>query len=146
MGLRGIADNIGPGVDHKLEQHSLVEAGAADEKVIGGPFTAVILPPGLAQPFAVGFKSAGGEDAAFRHNPFLARQRGDKFAVAQLESLHRCVVADLHPHLLRAAVIGIDQRFAAAHKKGVGAGYVQGAGERRLKVNSVLAHPVAALR
>ena len=103
------------------------------------------MPPGLAQPLAVGFKSAGGENAAFRDNPFLARQRGDKFTVAQFQGLYRRVVADMHPHLLCAAVIGIDQRFAAAHKKGVGAGHVQGAGERRLKVNPVLAHPVPAL-
>ena len=64
MRLRRIADRIGAGLDHGLEQHALVEARAADQEVVGRPFAALVLAPGLAQPFAVRLEAAGGQHAA----------------------------------------------------------------------------------
>lgn len=81
VGLRRIADDVSPGVNHKLEQHALIETSAANEKIIGLPFTALVLSPCFTQPLAVRFKSAGGEDAGFGDDPLFARQRGDEFAV-----------------------------------------------------------------
>src|SRR4030095_4777486 len=62
--LRWIADGVGTGIDHVLEQYALVETGAADQEVVGRPFAAFVLSPSLAQPITVGFESASGEHAA----------------------------------------------------------------------------------
>src|SRR5436305_15343557 len=48
---------------------------------------------------------------------------------------------DLHAEILGAAVVGVDQRLAAAHEEGIGARQVQRAGERWLEAHAVLAHP-----
>jgi hypothetical protein len=37
----------------RLQQRALVKARAADQKVVGRPFAALVLAPGLAQPFAM---------------------------------------------------------------------------------------------
>src|SRR5207247_886296 len=48
--LRRITDGVGASVDHVPQQHALVKARAADQEVVGGPFAAFVLAPGLAQP------------------------------------------------------------------------------------------------
>ena len=145
MGLRRIADNVSTGIDHKLEQDALIKAGAANEEVIGWPFATSVLSPGVAQPFAVGFKSTGGEYAGFRLNALVACQGCDEFAVVQFKCLYRRVVANLYPQLFCAAVIGVHEGFTAAHEEGIGTRHVQRARERRLKINAVMTHPVATL-
>ena len=129
--LRRVADRVGAGVDHVLEQHALVEARAADQEVVGRPFAALVLAPGLAQPFAVRLEAAGGQHAGSA--PRCARRRRRRRRSGRPSSsmrVDRRVVADLHAQLLGAAVVGIDQRLAAAHEEGVGARQVQRARQR----------------
>ena len=110
-----------------FEHHAAVEAGAANRKVVGRPFTAFVLPPGLAQPFAVGLEAASRQHAGFGGDALRTHPGRHKAAIVKLQPVHRAVVADLHAEFFCAAVISVDQRFAAAHEKGVGAAQVQGA-------------------
>jgi hypothetical protein len=67
---------------------------------------------------------------------------GDEAAAVQLDAIHRRVVADLHAESLGAAVVGVDQRLAAAHEKGVGARQRAACPSSEwLEVHAVAAHP-----
>lgn len=143
--LGGIAQGVGMMiVDHVAQQYAAVVGGAADEKVVRGPFAAFVLPPGVTQPFAVGLKTAGREYAGFGGDAFAVAPCGLKDAVGYFQSLHRRFVADVYAEFFRTAIVGVDKCFAAAHEKGIGARYMQGAGERRLKMYTVATHPRAA--
>lgn len=143
MGLRRIADAVGAGIQHEFQQDAHVVAGAPDQEVVGRPFAALVLAPGLAQPFAVGFETARGQHAGPRLDAFIADARRHEAAAVEFQRIDRGVVADLDAERLGAAVIGVHQRLAAAHEEGIGAGHVQGAGQRRLEVHAMAAHPVA---
>src|SRR6185437_3618373 len=84
--LRRIADDVGAGIHHEFQQHALVEARAADQKIVGRPFAALVLAPGLPQPFAVGLEAAGGQYAGARLDALAGRHaRGKEAAVLQVE-------------------------------------------------------------
>jgi hypothetical protein len=145
VGLRRIADPVGAVVIQQvLEQHALVEARAADQEVVGRPFAAFVLPPGLAQPGDVGLEAAGGQHAGACLDALALHPGGQEAAVLDLDAVHRRLVADAHAQPLRTAVVGVDQRLAAAHEESIGARHVQCAGQRWLEVHAVAAHPVAA--
>ncbi len=145
MRLGRVSDGIGACIDHVFEQHSHVEARAADQEIVRHPF-AVDLAPRFTQPFAIGFEAAGCEHAGARFNAFVADVRGDKAIAVELDSVYWRVVADLHAQCLRTAEVGVDEGLAAAHEKCVGARDMQRAGERRLEMHAMAAHPVAACR
>ncbi|MNP36639.1 hypothetical protein D3C76_1300420 [compost metagenome] len=67
---------------------------------------------------------------------------GDKAIVLQLQIEDGGVIANLYAQLFGAAEVGIDQRLAAAHEKRIGPGGVQCAGQRRLEMHAMAAHPV----
>src|SRR5207245_10369950 len=105
-----------------LEQHALVEARAADEEVLGRPLAALVLAPGFDEPFAVRLETARRQHAAAGHNAFAGGTDGSHEAIAvELDRDDGRVIADLDAELLGAAVVGIDQRLAAAPEEGVGA-------------------------
>src|SRR5690606_36996904 len=108
MRLRRIADRVRARIEHELQQHAGVEAGAANQEIVGGPFAIGVLSPGFAQPFAIGFEAAGGEHAGPGLDALGADPGGDEAAVAQFDAFDRRVVADPHPERLGAAVVGID--------------------------------------
>jgi len=143
--LGRVADAVGPGVDHELEQVSTVEARATDQEIICRPFTALVLPPCLAQPFAVGLETAGSQNTCARFEASAAAACGDEPAALQLDRVHRRLVQDLHAECLGAAVVGVHERFAATHEKGIGTGHMQGAGQWRLEAHAVFLHPWAAV-
>ena len=145
MRLRDIADHVGAGIHHEFEQHAHIETRAANQKIVGGPFSGLVLPPGFAQPFTIGFEAAGGHHAGAGLDAFGADARGDETAVIEFDGVHRRVIANLYAEFFGAAVIGIHQRLAAAHEKGIGARQMQGARQRRLEIYAVFAHPVAAM-
>jgi hypothetical protein len=146
MRLRRVANDIGAGVDHLLEQHALVEPGAADQEIVSGPFAALVAAPGLAHPLAVRLEAAAGQHAAFRFDPLAPDAGGDEAPVPHFDRVDRRGVADLHAQGLGTAVVGVEQRLAAAHEKGIGTRQVQRARERRLELHAVPAHPAAAGR
>ena len=131
-----------------LEQHAHVEAGAANRKVVGRPLTGLVLAPGLTQPFAVGLETTAGHHAGARLDALRAGRalnvRGNKAAIVEFEPLDFGLVTHLDAQLFCAAVVGVHQRFAAAHKERIGARQMQRARQRRLKAHAVLAHPAAA--
>src|SRR5690606_38318987 len=55
MRLRRVADDIGTGIHHVAQQYALVVTPAANQEVVRRPFAALVLAPGLAQPFAIRF-------------------------------------------------------------------------------------------
>src|SRR5690606_10307989 len=65
----------------------------------------------------------------------------NKAPIADFKRIDRRVVADLYSQIFGASVVGIDQRLAAAHEKGIGARHVQRTRQWRLKMNAMLAHP-----
>ena len=144
VGLCRVTDRIGPQRQQLLEENALVEAGATDEEVIGGPLATRVLAPCLTQPFAVGLETSSGHHAGFGGDAFVTHVRGDKTVTVHFDAVHRCVVANLHAQAGGAAVIGVQQRLAATHEKGIGARQVQRARQRGLKAHAVAAHPVAA--
>ncbi|MNP25869.1 hypothetical protein D3C76_1186950 [compost metagenome] len=87
--------------------------------------------PGFAEPFAVGFESASGQNAGLGLDTLGGKTltidltftdvRRDELSTLQLNVSDLCVVADLDAQLLGAAEVGINQRFAAAHEKRIGA-------------------------
>ena len=123
------------------QQHTGVEAGAPDEEVVHRPLAALVLPPGLAQPFAVRLKAASGQHAGAGGDALALHIGRFELPAVQLDAVHRRVIAHLHPQAFGAAEVGVDQGLAAAHKKGVGAGGVQGARQGRLKAHPVAHHP-----
>jgi hypothetical protein len=145
--LRRVADLVGALRDQVLQQHTLVEARAADQEAVGRPLTALVAAPGLPQPADVGLEAAAGHHAGAGLDAFAADQpRCDETAAGQFQLLHRAVVAHAHPQRLCAAVVGVDQRLASAHEERVGTAQVQRARQRRLEAHPVPAHPVAAAR
>ena len=67
VGLRGVANAVGAVVvEQVFEQHALCcKAVPRIRKLSGRPLAALVLAPGFAQPFAVRFKAACGQHAAF---------------------------------------------------------------------------------
>ena len=114
VGLGRVTDRIGPKRYQVLEQHAGVVPGATDQEVVGRPFTQRVLAPGLTQPLAVGLEATGCEHAAARGDAFAAAKSCDKTLARQLDAVNRAVVAHLHAQALGTAVIGVDQRLAAA--------------------------------
>ena len=146
MALRRVANAVGALRDQIAQEHAHVEARAAYGKVVGRPFAGFVLAPGLAQPLAVGLEAAAGHHTGPGRYALLAHPCRHETAVLQFQAIDRRLITDLHPQPFGAAVVGIDQRLAAAHEKGVGARQVQGARQRGLKAHAVLAHPAAAAR
>ncbi len=146
MRLRRIADGIGAGVDHVLEQHALIEARTANEEIVGGPFTALVLSPRFTQPFPIRFKSAGREHTGAGFEALSAAVRCDESAGIEFNCVDRRVVADLHPERFGAAIVGVHKCLPAAHEERVGPRDMQRARKRRLKAHAVLAHPRTASR
>ncbi|MCY1524454.1 hypothetical protein D9M68_593860 [compost metagenome] len=142
VGLGRVADAVRAGVEHELQKHAHVEARAPDQEVVGRPFAALVLAPGLSQPFTVGLEAPRGQHTGARLDTLAADAGRHEAPAVQLQRIDRGVVADLHAQRLGAAVIGIDQRLASPHEEGVGAGHVQCAGQRRLEIHAVAAHPV----
>src|SRR5690606_31479254 len=70
MALRRIPDHVRSLVHHELEKHALIETGATDQEVLCRPLAPLILSPGLAKPFAIGLKAAGGENRRPCLDPF----------------------------------------------------------------------------
>ena len=143
--LGGVADHVGAGLHEFFEQHAPVEAGATNGEIVRGPFTTLVLSPGLAQPLPVGLKSAGGQHAGGGRDALVADIGGDKMAILEFQPVHRRVVAHLHTQFFGTEVVGVDERLPTAHEKRVGAAQVQRARQGRLKVHAVTAHPVAAV-
>ena len=81
--------------------------------------------------------------AAMRSAPTKA---ATKRPSCSCEPLDRRVVADLHAKPLGAAVVGVDERLAAAHEERVGARRVQCTRQRRLEAHAVALHPRPAGR
>src|SRR5690606_26194424 len=71
--LRWIADAVRALVQQVAQQDAAVEPRAADQEVLGGPFARLVLPPGLAQPFAIGLEAARGDDAGPRLDALVAQ-------------------------------------------------------------------------
>ncbi len=80
-----------------LEYYAPVEARAADREAVGRPFAALVAAPGLTQPLSVGLEATAGDDAGAGLDAFLAHVGSDEATAVELEPVHRCVVADLHP-------------------------------------------------
>ena len=112
------------------------------------PLATLVRAPGLAQPLAVRLEAAGGEDAGPGLDRARAADRGrsDEARALELDAVDRRLVADGDAEGLGAAVVGVDQRLAAAEEEGIGAGDVQRARQRRLETHAVAAHPVTAGR
>ena len=146
MALHRITHLVGAGIEQLPQHHAGVEAGAADQEVVGGPFAALVLSPCLPKPLQVGFEAAGGDDAGAGFDSPAGGMGGAKDAVHDLEPRDRGVVADLHAERFGAAVVGIEQRLAAAQEEGVGAAQVQRARQRTLEAHAVPAHPAPAQR
>jgi hypothetical protein len=138
VGLGRIADPVGLVIVQQMaQQHALVEAGAADQEAVGRPVAAGVLAPGVAQPLAVGFEAAGGQHAAAGRDPFAPAAHRLEVTVLDGHRVHWRFVADVDAEPLGAAVVGIDQGLAAAHEEGIGAGHMQGARQRWLKMHAV---------
>src|ERR1700731_3330509 len=56
--------------------------------------------------------------------------------------LDECIVANLDSHALRGAIVGVQQRFAAAEKPAIGATKAEGPRQRLLPRGAVLGHPL----
>ena len=132
-------------VQQMFEQYALVEAGAANGEVVGGPLAALILPPGLAQPFPVGLEPARCQHARARRDALVADPGSKESAILNFQALYRCLVSHLYTESFRSSVIRVHQRLASAHEKGVGAGYMQRARQGRLEMYALAAHPVTAI-
>jgi hypothetical protein len=115
--LGRIADAVGAGVEHELEQDAGVEAGAANEEVLRRPLAALVRSPGLVEPLAVGLEAAGRQHAGARLDPLGADPGRDEATAGQLEGIDGRVVADANAERLGAAVVGVDERLAAAHEE-----------------------------
>src|SRR5690606_10456893 len=102
---------------------------------------ALVLSPGLALPFKIGLEAPGGEDTGARLKALIAAVGRDEAAAVEFEPVNGRVIADLHTELFGAAEVGVDQGLAPTHEKRVGACQVQGARQRGLEVDAVLAHP-----
>jgi len=125
MRLRRIADGVCARIDHELQQHAAIEARTADQEVVGRPFATFVLSPGLSQPFAVRFEATGSEHTRTCLEALRAAARRNEPTAIQFDGVDRRFIADAHAKLFCAAVVGVDQRFAAAHEEGVGAGNMQ---------------------
>ena len=123
--LRWVANGVSALIDQVLEQHALVELRAANQKVVRCPFAQVVLSPSLAQPFAVGLKAACRQHASAGSNAFFSHVGGNKASVLNVQPVHSRVVANLYAKFFGAAVIGVDQGFASAHEKRIGARHMQ---------------------
>ena len=144
VALRRIADRIGAGADQRFEQNAPVETGAADQEVVGGPFAGLVSPPRFAQPLAIGFEPPGGDHACARLDALGADARGDEAVAREVQRVDRRVIADVDTELPGAAVVRIDQRLATAHEERIGAREMECPGQRRLEVDAMPAHPLAA--
>ena len=142
MRLGRVTDRIGAmNVEQVPQQRPLVEAGAADQEVIGRPLPPIILAPGLAQPVAVGLKAPGGQYASSGLNALPLDVGRDKAPTDKFDSVYRRVITHLHTQALGAAEIGIHQGLAAAHEKSVGPRQTQCARQGRLEMHAVATHP-----
>ena len=131
--------------EEQLQHAAHVVGRAADDEVVGGR------PPRFLQPREVRL------EAAARGHHRLARwitcSTPLRITVADLNAWPSSVdvgdlgvVEDLDAERLGGAVVGVDQRLAAAEEERVGARDVQRAAERRLETHAVLRHPGAAGR
>src|SRR5690606_28696119 len=88
--LRRVTDNVRPGVHHVTQQHALVKARAPNQEIFGRPFAALVLPPGFAQPFAIGFEPAGGQHTGARLDALaVAQARCDETPIVQFDLIDR---------------------------------------------------------
>ena len=139
--LGGVTNGIGALDQQMAQQCALVVARATHQKVVCRPLTTLVLSPSLAQPISVGLKTATGEHAGASGNAFTLAIRGDKLTLLHFNAVHRSLIPHLYAQPFRAAVIGIHQGFAAAHKESIGACRVQRARQGRLEVHAVATHP-----
>ena len=146
VGLRGVTDAIGSMViQHMTQQGALVVPCTANQKIVRRPFAALILSPGFTHPGQVGLKASGRQHAGAGFDALALGPGCHKPPLVDLQSIDRRLIADLHPQAFGTAVIRIHQRLAPAHEKGIGAGHMQGPGQRRLKMHTMATHPVAAV-
>ncbi len=144
MRLGRVANAVCTVRQHVLEQNALVELRAADQKVVRWPFATFVLPPRFTQPFAVGLEPASCQHAGFGCDAFAAHIGSDEATVLNVEFVDWGVVTNLNAKFFSAAKVGVDEGFATAHEKRIGASHVHSARQRWLKVHTVLAHPIAA--
>ena len=120
MRLRGVTDGIGALVDQMTQHHAHIETGATDAEVIGRPFAPLILSPGLALPGEVRLEAAAGQHAGEAFKSLAAREGRHKAPAVEFDPVDRCVIPDRDTEPLGTAVVGVHQRFAAAHEKRIG--------------------------
>ena len=140
-------------VHHVFDECALVVARTSNQEVVRRPFAQSVLSPGLAQPLDVRLKTTRGQHAGFGGDAFAAHRApgfigafvhdvgGDKMAVGNVECFDLGVVLNLNPQVLSAAVVRIDQCFAAAHEECIGPCGMQSARQRGLKAHPMLEHP-----
>jgi len=117
------------------EDPAVVVPRPADEVVVRG------VAPVPAQPGDVGLEAAaGGHDRPGADHAVGGEQAGAPVARHD-QVLDRGAVAGGDPHPLGGPVVGVDQRLPPAEKEAVGPAEVQRAGQRRLPLDPVGAHP-----
>ena len=144
MALPRVADLGHALLEQDAQDAALVVRRAAHDEVVGH------LSPALPEPGDVGLEPARGRHERPRLHldalPVVPRRRRAETAVAQLEVLDLRIVGDRDAEVFRRAVVGVDERLAAAEEERVGPAQVQRARERRLEPHSVPGHPWPEVR
>jgi hypothetical protein len=102
------------------------------------------VPQASLEPLPVRLEATGGEHAGARLDALATDPGRDEAAPGELDRIDRRVVPHANAEPCSAPVVGVDQGLAAAHEERVGSGEMKSAGQRRLEVHTMTAHPVAA--
>ena len=119
VALGGIADAIGALIQHIAQHDAAVIRRATDQKILGR------WPPSPRKPVQIGLKATAGQHKGTRKDAFwhacnFGVQMRDTVRVA-VHMQHLRFIGHLDPQILCGVVIGVNQSFATAQKKRIGA-------------------------